>query len=468
MVRARLFSIFQIHSGEENITGQLILLALIPSIGGAIGSPGIEALFLARFGARFLPYMYIGLGIVTFVASLVVTAMFERLSKRRLYISMPVILSAILVVARLLVGFKFEWIYPVLWLSMYLLWTLQNLVCWGVAAAILDTRQVKRLFPLLSAGSILGVAIGGLLTQPLVSLIGTENLILVWAASLLLVLGLLVPLTRRIQEPFIPSWHKSGRLSEEIQRGYQFVRQSSFMKWFSVGAVLFSILFFSLAFPFFSSTAAQFPDDNALAGFLGAFQGVTTGVALFTSLLIANRLYARAGYMGAMLIFSLIYMAGFSLLAVFQVFTGLVAFRFLQMAWLDGIASPAFQGVFNIVPQERREQTRAFVNGVPEQIGTVMGGLILLLAEQVFQARANVPHRCNPSRRLAVLVVWRARTSISRRIDRSIKSRAIADFYRRRTAICPFPARCHGSSRCDRRAIRPKSRRAASLDRDPG
>jgi len=421
MLRARLFSIFQIHSGEQNLTGQLILLAFIPSIGGAIGSPGIEALFLARFGARFLPYMYIGLGIVTFAASMVITAMFERLSKRRLYISMPVFLSAMLVVARLLVGLKFGWIYPVLWLGMYLLWTMQSMLCWGVAAAILDTRQVKRLFPLFSAGSILGVAIGGLLTQPLVGLIGTENLILVWAASLLLILGLLSPLTRQIQEPFIPSWHKSGRLSEEIQHGYQFVRQSSFMKWFSVGAVLFSILFFSLAFPFFSSTAAQFPNDNALAGFLGAFQGATTGVALITSLLIANRLYARAGYMGAMLIFSLIYLAGFSLVTVFQVFTGLAAFRFLQMAWLEGIASPASQGILNIVPQERREQTRAFISGVPEQIGTVIGGLILLLGEQVLRP-GQMYLIAAIIAAATVLVVWRAQRTYRQALIEALKA----------------------------------------------
>ena len=49
---------------------------------------------------------------------------------------MPVFLSAMLVVARLLVGFKFDWIYPVLWLGMYLLWTLQSMLSWGVAAAI--------------------------------------------------------------------------------------------------------------------------------------------------------------------------------------------------------------------------------------------------------------------------------------------------------------------------------------------
>ena len=44
-------------------TGEGVLVALVTSImfaanfGGAIGSPGIEALFYTRFGVEFLPYM---------------------------------------------------------------------------------------------------------------------------------------------------------------------------------------------------------------------------------------------------------------------------------------------------------------------------------------------------------------------------------------------------------------------------
>ena len=42
------------------------------------------------------------------------------------------------------------------------------------------------------------------------------------------------------------------------------------------------------------------------------------------------------------------------------------------MLWPSGIADPAYQAIFSIVPQERRDQVRAFVEGVPQQAGTFL------------------------------------------------------------------------------------------------
>jgi HEAT repeat protein len=41
--------------------------------------------------------------------------------------------------------------------------------------------------------------------------------------------------------------------------------------------------------------------------------------------------------------------------------------------------------VFNVVPPERRDQTRAFIDGVPGQAGTMIAGLILIVGEQALQ-----------------------------------------------------------------------------------
>ena len=38
--------------------------------------------------------------------------------------------------------------------------------------------------------------------------------------------------------------------------------------------------------------------------------------------------------------------------------------------------------MFNAVPSERRDQVRAFINGVPEQAGTFIAGGILIIGEQ--------------------------------------------------------------------------------------
>ena len=72
------------------------------------------------------------------------------------------------------------------------------------------------------------------------------------------------------------------------------------MRWLSATMLLASILLFSLAFPFSKVVAAQFPNEDALTGFLGVFQGSVTALAFVILLLFANRLYARYGFMVAL------------------------------------------------------------------------------------------------------------------------------------------------------------------------
>ncbi|MDX1614584.1 MAG: HEAT repeat domain-containing protein [Candidatus Promineifilaceae bacterium] len=408
MVGTRLISFFQIRAGEERPVMLLIALALTPSLGGAIGSPAVEALFYRRFGVEFLPYMYMALGVMNFVVAMLITALLGRLSKRRLYLGLPVAMAAVLMVCRVLVGLDLTWFYPVLWLIMSLLWTLQATFIWGVAGTIFDTRQAKRLFPLFGAGAILGNALGGLATGPLVGIVGTENLLLVWATAQLIAFGVVTLLVGLMEEPYIPSWRSRPSIGAELQKGFATVRQSTLLRWFSLAAVLMAVLFFSLGFPFSKAVAAQFPDEDAITGFLGVFQGSLTAVALLASLLLANRLYARIGIMGAIMGHALIFLLGFSLLSLLSVFTALLAFRFLQMAWMQGVSSTAFQATFNIVPAERREQTRAFVDGVPRQMGIVLAGVLLAVGERFIPQQAMFLIAAGLAL-ATTLVMWRAR-----------------------------------------------------------
>ena len=48
------------------------------------------------------------------------------------------------------------------------------------------------------------------------------------------------------------------------------------------------------------------------------------------------------------------------------------------MLWSQAVANPAWEAVINVVPPVRRDQTRAFLNGGPTQLGTVIAGLIQL------------------------------------------------------------------------------------------
>ncbi|MGH2524265.1 MAG: Npt1/Npt2 family nucleotide transporter, partial [Anaerolineales bacterium] len=293
-----------VRPGEGRIVALLVGLMLFTSAGGSIGGNGIEALFYARFGVQFLPYMYMALGVITLLTSLTITALLGRVARERLYLFLPAILALVLIGERVLLALNPSWIYPVLWLGMNVKGSLQGLLTWGLAGAVCDTRQAKRLFPLFGAGGILGAVVGGLVTQPLAKWLHSENLLLVWAGALVLAFLLNRALIGRTPPARALSGRarkKTTRLIDEMQQGYQFVRRSPLMRWMAAAAVLFSVLFFSLALPFSRAATQQFPDADRLAGFLGLFQGLSTGVAFLVSLFVANRLFARFGIMSTIL-----------------------------------------------------------------------------------------------------------------------------------------------------------------------
>jgi len=359
---------------------------LLTALGASFGGTGIEALFFARFGVDYLPYMYIGLGITSMLTSFLITVALGRIPKKILYTAIPILIALILLGARFALLTKLLWLYPILWLGKEVLNSLINLVIWGIAGVVCDTRQAKRLFPLFNASRILGQVIGGFATGALVGIIGTENLLIVWAGSLILSFLCSRALLANQQIESAPQSRRSKRkgptLAQEMQRGYQYVRSSKLMTWISISTIFFSILYFSISLPFSRAATEQFTDENSLASFLGLFNGISTAAAFITSLFVANRLFTRFGIMLSILVFPIIYLIGFGALTFNSIFVIIVAFRFVQMLWLSGIADPAWQTMFNVVPPEKRDQVRTFIGGVPEQAGTFIAGGLLIIGEQ--------------------------------------------------------------------------------------
>src|SRR5574342_549752 len=95
----RLSQILSIKQGEGRMSSLVIGIMLITAVGAALGGTGIEALFFARFGVEYLPYMYLGLGFTSMLMSFGVTAALGRVPRGILYISIPLFIAAVLVIA---------------------------------------------------------------------------------------------------------------------------------------------------------------------------------------------------------------------------------------------------------------------------------------------------------------------------------------------------------------------------------
>lgn len=390
----QLAEVLKIRPGEGRLVAVLVGMMSVISAGSGMGAASVDALFFSRFGVQYLPYLYIVLGLVTFLNLIAITGLLGGVSPERLYPFMPLVLGAALILSRLPIALGLRWFYPVLFIVKEVIITLQSILMWGLAGALFDTRQARRLFPLFMAGSIAGTTIGSMITPLVVGALGAENVLLVWAITLAAGYALI---------RLLPGFGKTGirrggglssqtrkrrretggnDFLKEIVRGYQFVRQSALMRWFSLASVLFSILWFSILLPFSRVAAQHYPNADQLASFLGLFQGLQSGIALLVSLLLANRLFVRFGLMNMLLVYSAIYLAGFGVLVGFASFPAIVIFRFIKLVWAQGIASTAWQAGYNAIPSERRGQAQAFISAVPGQAGIVLSGIILVISDR--------------------------------------------------------------------------------------
>ena len=370
------------------MVGSVVGLLFVASAGLTIGESGVNALFFERIGPQALPVMYLAQGVTGLVAMLVLTGSLARFDRRRAYIVMPALLAAVVVVERAIVATDVHWIYRALWLTVAVATLVQSVYLWGAAGAVTDTRRAKRLFPLFGSGSILGSVVGGLLTGPLAGSIGIRNLLLVWAACLVgaSVLGAGVLGVRREGRIVRGRARRRPSALRDITDALSFVRRSPLLMWMTGAGVLFSVLFYSLFLPFAQAATARYPDPEALAGFLGVFSAAVTIVAFVISILFANRLLAWLGAAAVILVLPALYGGSFGILLASSAFTTLVVTRAAVMVWLQGVASPAWETLVNVVPEVRRDQVRAFISGGPSQTGTAIAGVLTLVGQQALTA----------------------------------------------------------------------------------
>jgi HEAT repeat protein len=354
---------------------------LATAAGAAMGAAATEALLFANFDLAQLPLLYVALGVTTFAITLVTSGLLAGADRARIYIVLPIVLAVAVAAERAAAATGIALVYAALWLGMNIVTTLQGIAAWGLAGAVCDVRQAKRLFPLFNAAKIAGTVAGSLAVAAAVRFVSVADLLVVWAAALALSAAIAFALRRRVPRSAEPD--EGSGLVAEMRRGFAIVRASPLLRLVSVSLVFFSLLYFALALPFSRGARAAYPDAAELASFLGLFNGTTTLAALGASLFVANRLYARVGVVNAIVAFAGVYLAGFAAIAVSTAFAVLVAARFAQTVWLSGIADTAYQALFNPVPPERRDQIRAFMEGVPGQAGIALAGIALLVGDSL-------------------------------------------------------------------------------------
>lgn len=380
----RLRGVLRLHPGEGPTVGLAVGVAFLADAAIMIAQSSIDALFFARYGADKLPVLYLVVGVAMFVTTVGVARLLARVGRERAFVVILAAICPTALAARAALEAPADWVYGVLWVIQSVAEFMGLLAVWGLAGLIADTRQAKRFFPLISAGGVVGLVGGGLATGPLADALGSENLLLVWAG---LMGGAAVLAWRLVlRATAAPAPRRRGR-PDGLGVAAQSVLASPLLRWMCAGALLTALLFSLLYLPFSAAAAERYPDPDELAGFFGVFFAVSMGTALVLSLLVTSRLLARFGVPTVVLVLPVLYLAAFGVLFVAATFATLAAFRFAQIAWRSGGAGSTWEALVNTVPPDRRDRVRAFLTGVPTQLGTIIAGVVALGAQALDEPR---------------------------------------------------------------------------------
>jgi len=381
-----LASLLKVRANEGRLVLLVAVLFACIQAGQGMGENSASALFLLRFGVDFLPYMYIFLGVLTFVTTLAYSGALGRFDKSRFFSWMIAGCISLLLVERVAIFWSAPFLYPVLWLSINGMSMILGTFVWNVAGEVCDARQAKRLFPLFTSAGILGSVVGNGITGATAKLLGTDNLLVLYA----LLLGIALYLTRSIAHDYFHRDRTSREktsLWKDMQAGFDYVRRSPLLQLIAYTSILFSVLFFSVSFPFNKVVTASFSDEASVAGFFGLFNSISTAATFLISLFIASRLYTRLGIVNAVFVMPFTYMFCFLVFATRYELSGATIARFAQLVILSGIVGTAWNALFNVVPSQKRGQVLAFNNGVPSQIGVVLSGVLLIVAEKALSVQ---------------------------------------------------------------------------------
>ena len=391
MLKVKAVKLLQIRPEETRMVTWMAALFLLVQAGQGFGDTAAFALFVSDNVDR-LPYLYVPLGLIVFLVSLTYSASLSRFQNAAVvngFLAGFVILLLLEWAAIVLLRLPITQIF---WLTVNGMGVVLGTLVWTVAGAVCDARQAKRLFPLFTSIAILGSVLGNSLTGLLARSLGTNNLIVVFAVVLGGALWLLRNVTRAYfkPEPLTPL-PLQFNLIGDLRAGFDFVRASGLFRLVAFSAILYSVLFFTVDFPFSQFVSRTYRGDEvAVANFKGLFTSGMTLITFFVSLLIANRLYAKVGIVNSILLMPTTYLLGFAAFFVFYRFELAASFRFVQQVVLGGVMGTAWSALFNVVPIERRGQVLAFINGVPAQIGVILSGLLLIVGTRIFTSTQQI------------------------------------------------------------------------------
>jgi MFS family permease/HEAT repeat protein len=385
----RLCSFILIRDKEYGQVAYFFCVFFLIGCGMALGRGTADALFFKRYGIEYLPVMYIVVSLFLCLTSVAYAAFADRIPSERFFNILFASLIALLLCNWALIAFSDTTLsYPVYFLVYEIASELLTVHAAHYLSQNFEMLQVKRLSPLIMAGTQLGVIVGGIFLASTSHALGVQNFLLIW--SLLLAASLvLISLRHKTHgaSPYFRPRHtradKLGQAVHEVQQGLKFIRSSNLLRALSFSLFFLVITFYVLCYSANRIYTDTFQSEESLTMFFGILTATTSTIALLLQIFVTNRLLRRFGARRVNLIFPVT--------SIFSYFALLVSFSFASAVFaslnkdaiMTAFRNPVRNLFFNALPENMQGRARATSVVVVLPLALTASGLLLWLAQHL-------------------------------------------------------------------------------------
>ena len=399
------YKLFNIRPGEERRA--LLMFAYIFLVISALMviKPVSQAEFLATFGARQLPFVFIlvaifAAGVSTVYGRLLGTTSFLIVIRRTL-ISFTILLTTVFL--SLSVHFIEPFVLYVFFVSVSIFAVLAASQFWILANIVFNPREAKRLFGFIGSGAIAGGILGGYLTKLLVPLLGSENMILL-AAGLLLVC---IPIVKRIwaENPAHGRTIPAGRPQAELNRAslpVSAIRSSRHL--FSLAAIVVLSVAAGkfVEYQFVAIAAERIPNEERLAAFLGFWYSNLNVASLLIQLFVTRQVVGVFGVGTSLVVLPLTILFGAVGVLVHPGLWTAIVLKVSDGSLKNSIQKSGLELFSLPIPPEIRNPAKSFIDVFGDAVATGVSGLLLVVMTTVL----NIPVRYVTLVILVIVGVW--------------------------------------------------------------
>ena len=389
-LRERFLNLINLRPDEQGRTLLMFAFYTATSMGIVWLEVSSAELFLGKYGAARLPWIYIfsagvGLGMSVLYSWL----------QRVFPLRWVIVLISLLMALPILVFFWGLSIEKFTFLTIFLLrlwieaiYNLNDLNLSVTANQIFNIREIKRAFPIISSGNLLADVLSGFSVAILMRFVGLKNVMLLSFAVMLFGTGMLYYLSVNYAHAFPDS---PKRQAQDVESHQSKQRLKGAMRQYVVLLfsffVLAQMLLFSIEFQFFQQLELTL-EVEAIAAFLGIFSGLLGLIELFTQWFTSSRLIEREGVFAVALVLpSVIVVVGLVTLTLSfpifggasALFFGLVILKFFD-EWLRyTLVATTRPVLFQPISDRVRSTVQSWVGGIAEPLSMGGTGVVILV-----------------------------------------------------------------------------------------